>query len=74
MADRRVPRVRGGSGLEVADGAAVARSPGRVEPRDILTYHRSSRLSLQYRVVYRIEGQRLYIEVVSVTGHDYRRK
>jgi len=36
--------------------------------------HRSSRLDRQYRVVYRIEAERILVEVVSVTAHDYRRK
>ncbi|MEN8162716.1 MAG: type II toxin-antitoxin system mRNA interferase toxin, RelE/StbE family [Acidobacteriota bacterium] len=36
--------------------------------------HRSSRLNLQYRVVYRVEAERILVEVVSVTAHDYRRK
>ena len=36
--------------------------------------HRSSRLSLQYRVVYRVESERILVEVVSVTAHDYRKK
>jgi addiction module RelE/StbE family toxin len=36
--------------------------------------HRSSRLGQQYRVIYRVEGERLVVEVVSVTAHDYRRK
>ncbi len=36
--------------------------------------HRSSRLNRQYRVVYRIEAERIFVEVVSVTPHDYRRK
>jgi addiction module RelE/StbE family toxin len=36
--------------------------------------HRSSRLSRQYRVFYRIESDRILVEVVSVTAHDYRRK
>lgn len=36
--------------------------------------HRSSRLNQQYRVIYRIDGDRVLIEVVSVTPHDYRRK
>ncbi len=35
--------------------------------------HRSSRLSIQYRVIYRaISAERLF-QVVSVTAHDYRR-
>jgi addiction module RelE/StbE family toxin len=36
--------------------------------------HRSSRLGQQYRVVYRIESERILVEVVSVTAHDYRKK
>jgi addiction module RelE/StbE family toxin len=35
--------------------------------------HRSSRLGRQYRVIYRIERERIVVEVVSVTAHDYRR-
>ena len=36
--------------------------------------HRSSRLSRQYRVIYRIERDRVLLEVVSVMAHDYRKK
>jgi addiction module RelE/StbE family toxin len=36
--------------------------------------HRSSRLNQQYRVIYKIEKQRVLVEVVSVTAHDYRRR
>lgn len=36
--------------------------------------HRSSRLNQQYRVIYRIDGDRVLVEVVSVMPHDYRRK
>ncbi len=35
--------------------------------------HRSSRLNIQYRVIYRIEKEAVIIQVVSVTPHDYRR-
>ena len=35
--------------------------------------HRSSRLGIQYRVIYRTApGQQLF-QVISVTAHDYRR-
>lgn len=34
---------------------------------------RSSRLGLQWRVIYRVAGQTLLIQVVQVTPHDYRR-
>lgn len=36
--------------------------------------HRSSRLNLQYRVFYRVEGEQVLVEVVSITAHDYRKK
>ena len=36
--------------------------------------HRSSRLNIQYRVIYRIENDQVLVQVVSVTPHDYRRK
>ena len=38
------------------------------------TGHRSSRLSLQYRVIYRIERNDILVEVIDVTAHDYRSK
>jgi toxin HigB-1 len=36
--------------------------------------HRSSRLNNQYRVIYKIEKDLVWVKVVSVTPHDYRRK
>lgn len=35
--------------------------------------HRSSRLGLQWRVVYRVVANMLLIQVIQVTAHDYRR-
>ena len=35
--------------------------------------HRSSRLGDQYRVIYRIERKRLFVMVIDITAHDYRR-
>jgi addiction module RelE/StbE family toxin len=35
--------------------------------------HRSSRLGLQWRVIYRVVAQVLLIQVVQVTPHDYRK-
>jgi addiction module RelE/StbE family toxin len=35
--------------------------------------HRSSRLNQQYRVIYRVEAERVDVLVVDVTPHDYRR-
>ena len=35
--------------------------------------HRSSRLGLQWRVIYRVAAGVLLVQVVEVTPHDYRR-
>lgn len=35
---------------------------------------RSSRLGLQYRIMYRVEKGRLYVLAIDITPHDYRRK
>jgi len=35
--------------------------------------HRSSRLGLQWRVIYRVVADALLIQVIQVTPHDYRR-
>ena len=36
--------------------------------------HRSSRLGEQYRVIYKVENNRLLVMVIDLTAHDYRRK
>lgn len=35
---------------------------------------RSSRLDLQYRLIYRIEKRELYVQVIDINPHDYRKK
>ncbi|MCL4471993.1 MAG: type II toxin-antitoxin system mRNA interferase toxin, RelE/StbE family [Gammaproteobacteria bacterium] len=35
--------------------------------------HRSSRLGLQWRVIYRVVADALLVRVVQITPHDYRR-
>ena len=35
--------------------------------------HRSSRLNLQYRVIYRIERDQVFVNVEKITPHDYWR-
>jgi hypothetical protein len=35
--------------------------------------YRSSRLGLQYRIIYRILAAEMLFQVISVTPHDYRR-
>ncbi len=34
---------------------------------------RSSRLGLQYRVIYRVVKQEVFVEAIDITAHDYRR-
>jgi len=36
--------------------------------------HRSSRLGDQFRVIYRVEKKDLFVLVIDLTAHDYRRK
>jgi len=36
--------------------------------------YRSSRLNLQYRVIYKVEKEEILVKVVKVTPHDYQRK
>ena len=35
--------------------------------------HRSSRLGLQHRVIYRIVAREILVQVVDLSAHDYRR-
>ncbi len=35
--------------------------------------YRSSRLGLQWRVIYRVVADKLLFQVASITAHDYRR-
>jgi addiction module RelE/StbE family toxin len=36
--------------------------------------HRSSRLGLSYRVIYRVVSGEIQVRVIDLTAHDYRRK
>jgi len=36
--------------------------------------YRSSRLNLQYRVIYKVVGDKVLVQVENITPHDYRRK
>ena len=35
--------------------------------------YRSSRLNMQYRVIYQIDRENVFVQVEKVTPHDYRR-
>ena len=43
-------------------------------PRGEWKGHRSSRLGLQYRVIYRTLKDQVMIQVVNLSPHDYRKK
>lgn len=34
--------------------------------------YRSSRLNVQYRVIYRVNGEQFWVEVIDINAHDYR--
>jgi len=36
--------------------------------------HRSSRLGIKYRVIYRVEAAEIQVKVIDLTPHDYRKK
>lgn len=36
--------------------------------------YRSSRLGIQWRVIYRVAANHLLVQVIEVTPHDYRRR
>jgi len=36
--------------------------------------YRSSRLNIQYRIIYKIENEQLFVKVIKITAHDYRKK
>ena len=38
------------------------------------TGFRSSRLGLQYRLIYKVESKKLYVQVLDINAHDYRKK
>ena len=42
--------------------------------RGELQGYRSSRLGLKYRLIYTIEDKKLYVQVLDITAHDYRRR
>jgi plasmid maintenance system killer protein len=36
--------------------------------------HRSSRLGVQHRAIYKVVAQEVFVQVIEITAHDYRRK
>lgn len=62
-----IARVSGPAGLRIIKGFHDEALSGEWEG------YRSSRLGLQWRVIYRVVADVLLIQVVQVTAHDYRR-
>ncbi|BFU96904.1 MAG: hypothetical protein NTNFB02_36260 [Nitrospira sp.] len=63
-----IVRLSGPFGLRMIKGFHDERLQGEWKE------HRSSRLSDQYRVIYKADEQRVLIMVIDVTAHDYRRQ
>ena len=63
-----IVRISGPSGLRLIKGFHDEALGGQ------WVGHRSSRLGLQYRVIYRQSGRELLVLVIDITAHDYRRK
>lgn len=62
-----IARISGPAGLRAIKGFHDAALSGEWKG------HRSSRLGLQWRVIYRVVANVFLIQVVQVTAHDYRR-
>jgi mRNA-degrading endonuclease YafQ of YafQ-DinJ toxin-antitoxin module len=63
-----IVRISGPSGLRAIRGFDDEALQGEWDG------HRSSRLNLQYRVIYRGVRDEVFVKVVDVTAHDYPRK
>lgn len=61
-----IVRISGPQGLRLIRGFNDEALSGNWEG------HRSSRLNLQYRVIYQIDQEQIVVKVMSVTPHDYR--
>jgi len=42
--------------------------------RGELKGHRSSRLGVKYRVIYKVKESEIVVQIVNLTAHDYRNK
>jgi addiction module RelE/StbE family toxin len=63
-----IVRVSGPSGLRLIKGFHDEALRGEWKG------HRSSRLGIQYRVIYRVVGDEVLVEVIDITAHDYRKR
>jgi len=63
-----IVRISGPAGLKLIKGFHDEALRGEWKDR------RSSRLGLQYRVIYRVLKQQVLVLVIDITAHDYRRE
>lgn len=63
-----IVRVSGPSGLRLIKGFHDEALRGEWRG------HRSSRLGLQFRVIYKIDKEQVIVLVVEISPHDYRRR
>jgi len=63
-----IVRISGPAGLRLIKGFHDEGLRGK------WTGHRSSRLGIQYRVIYLVESQEVSVYVVEINAHDYRKK
>ena len=63
-----IVRISGPEGLRMIKGLHDEALKGRWNG------YRSSRLGLQHRIIYGLEKDKFYVQVVEITPHDYRRK
>jgi mRNA-degrading endonuclease YafQ of YafQ-DinJ toxin-antitoxin module len=62
-----IASISGPLGLRLIKGFHDEALPGELQD------YRSSRLSSQWRVIYRVNPEKLLFQVASITAHDYRR-
>ena len=63
-----IVRISGPSGLRLIKGFHDEALRGEWKG------HRSSRLGIQYRVIYKIEAQDVAVYVIEFNAHDYRKR
>ena len=63
-----IVRISGPAGLRLIKGFHDERLRGEWKG------HRSSRLGVQYRIIYKVEEREVLVLVIDLTAHDYRRR
>ena len=63
-----IVRLSGPSGLRLIQGLHDESLRGEWKG------HRSSRLGMQYRVIYRVVSREVFVLVIDITAHDYQKR